>query len=231
MEAYLRRIFIIGAACSFLLIGTFVWKLGDIQGARLAVPERFSQVTEEVHLPDRAPLAPIEHGEVRTLVFGDVVDELHGVKIYYNGAVSTTRGRHRSPDGYNYGLKYQCVEFVKRYYFEKLAHRMPHTWGHARDFYDSNVQDGEMNSERGLLQFKNGGSTRPKPDDLLVFAPTQWNHYGHVAIVSEVFEDQIEIAQQNPGPQGESRVYLPLILKNGKWHLGGGRIQGWLRLQ
>lgn len=48
---------------------------------------------------------------------GEQIDDLNGVAIYFNGGVNTVEGRNLTPDGYNLGLRYQCVEFVKRYYF------------------------------------------------------------------------------------------------------------------
>ncbi len=47
--------------------------------------------------------------------FGDVIDTFNSVNVNYNGLMSTVKGRNVTPDGYNLGLKYQCVEFVKRY--------------------------------------------------------------------------------------------------------------------
>lgn len=144
-----------------------------------------------------------ESEKPRFSAFGDVVDELNGGEVYYNGAVSTTRGRYSAADGYNFGLRYQCVEFVKRYSYQKLGHRMPSTWGHAREFYDPDTLHGRINPLRGLVQYQNGASEKRKRDDLIVFGPTKWNSYGHVAIVSQVLSRKVEIAQQNPGPQGE----------------------------
>ena len=57
--------------------------------------------------------------------FGDKIDSLDGVYVFYNGSVSHTEGRNKSEDGYNLGLKYQCVEFVKRYYYMHFKHKMP----------------------------------------------------------------------------------------------------------
>src|ERR1035438_10622271 len=51
---------------------------------------------------------------------GQEIDRLNSVAVFYNGGVSHTSGRHSAPDGYKLGLKYQCVEFVKRYYYERL---------------------------------------------------------------------------------------------------------------
>ena len=46
---------------------------------------------------------------------GQEVDNLDGVVVFYNGGVAHTSGRNLAPEGYNLGIKYQCVEFVKRY--------------------------------------------------------------------------------------------------------------------
>lgn len=86
---------------------------------------------------------------------GQKIDELNGVNIYYNGGVGNVNGRLLTEDGYNLGLKYQCVEFVKRYYYEHLNHKMPDTYGHAKDFFDSSLKDGEKNKQRNLIQYLN----------------------------------------------------------------------------
>lgn len=51
---------------------------------------------------------------------GQERDRLNGVVVYHNGGVDHSSGRNLSPDGYNLGIKYQCVEFVKRYYYQHL---------------------------------------------------------------------------------------------------------------
>lgn len=88
-----------------------------------------------------------------------------------------------------------------------------------------------MSVKRDLLQFSNGGGSKPKPDDLIVFAPTVLNRDGHVAIVSEVTENDIEIVQQNPGPFGSSRERIMLSRhEDGRWKVGrSAKIHGWLR--
>ena len=201
--------------------------------ARQDEKEGDSESSAPRSFPAVIPPAPASNLETDqpSLAFGDVVDELNGVAIYYNGAVSTTQGRHSASDGYNFGLRYQCVEFVKRYYYQQLGHRMPDTWGHAKSFYDPAIPHGQINPRRNLRQYQNGGSERPKVDDLLVFGPTQWNRYGHVAIVSRVTDHGVEIVQQNPGPHGASRISLALVDTEGNWKLGSDRILGWLRMK
>lgn len=165
----------------------------------------------------------------KNLIIGEVIDELNGVSVYYNGPVDNVSGRNVSSDGYNLGLKYQCVEFVKRYYFQHLYHRMPDSYGHAKDFFDKKLSDGKRNKRRNLIQYTNPSRYRPKPDDLLIFDGSTLNSYGHVAIISKVSDDEIEIIQQNPGPLGSSRATYSLSNHDDGWRIGNNRILGWLR--
>lgn len=161
---------------------------------------------------------------------GQALDSLNGVVVYYNGAVDHTEGRNTSPDNYNIGIRYQCVEFVKRYYYEHLHHKMPDSYGHAKDFFNEEIPDGQLNKQRNLIQYRNGGMSQPLVDDLVVFAPTVFNSYGHVAIVSGVTEDEVEIIQQNPGPFGKSREKFSLVKTANGWKIANERLLGWLRL-
>jgi surface antigen len=160
---------------------------------------------------------------------GEQIDSLNGVFVFYNGGVENVSGRNTTNDGYNLGLKYQCVEFVKRYYYEHLRHKMPDSYGHAKDFFDNNLADGQLNKRRNLTQYTNPSQSKPKVDDLLIFDGTVHNKYGHVAIISNVTENEIEIIQQNPGQFGKSREIISLDKANEKWKVNNKRILGWLR--
>lgn len=160
---------------------------------------------------------------------GQKIDSLNGVAVYYNGGVENVGGRALSKDGYNLGLKYQCVEFVKRYYYEELNHKMPDSYGHAKDFFNSQIKDGEKNKQRNLKQYKNPSKSKPKINDLVIYSATTLNKYGHASIVSKVTENKVEIIQQNPGPFGNSREKYDLINENGKWKIKNDQILGWLR--
>jgi len=170
--------------------------------------------------------APIS-GKVKP---GDKVDSLHGVYVYYNGSISHVEGRNLAPDGYNLGLKYQCVEFVKRYYYYHYKHKMPDSYGHAKDFFDRTVKDGALNKKRNLQQFTNPSKHLPQVGDLVIMDATTFNEYGHVCIVSKVTEDEVEIIQQNPGPMAPSRdTYSLTKTEEGKYLFGSDYILGWLR--
>jgi surface antigen len=160
---------------------------------------------------------------------GQPLDSLNAVYVYYNGGVNNVTDRNLTADNYNLGLKYQCVEFVKRYYYEHFKHKMPDSYGHAKDFFDAELKDGQKNEKRDLTQYSNPSTSKPKIDDLLIYSGTIFNRFGHVAIVSNVTNNTIEIIQQNPGPFSKSREVFSIIEKDGKWIIDNNRILGWLR--
>lgn len=161
---------------------------------------------------------------------GDVLDSLNGVLVYYNGGVGHVGKRNTSEDGYNIGLSYQCVEFVKRYYYQYYHHQMPDSYGNAKDFFDSSVLDGTLNKKRNLIQNTNPSRYKPLVGDLVVFDGHTGNRYGHVAIISNVFVNEVEIIQQNSGPFAASRILLPLDSTSNGFTIHQKRLLGWLRI-
>lgn len=141
--------------------------------------------------------------------------------------MSNSSGRNLASDGYNLGLKWQCVEYVKRYYFETYGHKMPNSYGNAKDFFDRNVKDTKINYERNLLQFTNGSISKPKLNDILVLDGWMGNPYGHVGIISNVTDHSLEIVQQNVGKQ--SRSVFSLTQNKDHWYISSSRVLGWLR--
>ncbi|MBJ2174951.1 CHAP domain-containing protein [Aureibaculum sp. A20] len=160
---------------------------------------------------------------------GQPIDSLNNVIVFFNGGVGNVVQRNTC-DGYNLGLEYQCVEFVKRYYYENYNHKMPDSYGHAISFYDNSLTDNKMNKQRNLTQFSNPSQFKPAIGDLIVMRGTLLNKYGHVAIVSNLFMDKLEIIQQNAGPFSSSREIFELTKNNdGQWEIKNERILGWLR--
>jgi hypothetical protein len=157
-----------------------------------------------------------------------VIDSYKGVEVYHNGSLSSVYGRHVSADGYNLGLKYQCVEFVKRFYYENYNHKMKQSYGHAKEFFDYGVSDGGFNNERGLFQYWNGSSYQPQKDAILVFNSDGSNSYGHVGIISDVRDGEIEMVSQNNGRNQKTRSVIPLLLVNGKYKIDSDYVLGWL---
>jgi surface antigen len=157
---------------------------------------------------------------------GVVIDTYKDVAIYDNGPlVSKSHGRNYSATGYYYGQKWQCVEFVKRFFDQAKHHQMPDVWGHAKDFFDTDIPQGALNTHRGLTQYRNGGNESPAVDDLLVFSGA----YGHVAIVTEVGSNYVQVAQQNIYKRPRQR--FELIATNGTFTIRPAAAMGWLRLK
>lgn len=162
---------------------------------------------------------------------GQVIDSYKGVDVFYNGNVTNVSGRNTTKDGYNLGLRYQCVEFAKRFYYEAYNHKMPDSYGHATDFFDRSLAHGAYNKARGMWQFHNGGSEKPRANDLAIIGGSASNRFGHLFIITEVKHDGVEFIQQNPGVGNPSRGIYPLNTKNGNWYINADQLVGWLRMK
>jgi len=157
-------------------------------------------------------------------IIGDVTDEFNGVKVYYNGInFAKSHGSHYGADGFYYGKKWQCVEFIKRYFHDNMHHSMPDGMGHAKSFYDRSLKSGGLNKRRNLIQYANGCNVKPAVNDILVFD----GRYGHVCILSAVYENEIEVVQQNI--LGKPRETFNLQSENNCYTIGTSKKPlGWL---
>ena len=158
---------------------------------------------------------------------GTVLDQLDGVEVYFNGPISNVNGRNTTADGYNLGLKYQCVEFVKRYYYEHYNHKMPNSYGHAKELFNHNLKGHGYNRDRALFQHPNGGVVKPEKGDLVVFDGNSTNPYGHVGIISQVGTDFVELVQQNVAKS--TRATIRLQNYGDYYNIADEDIAGWLR--
>jgi surface antigen len=144
-------------------------------------------------------------------------------------ALSNLSNPHESCDGWGtYGLQYQCVEYVRRFYFlvkgmETREGKMDRRWnGNASTYF-------KTAAEKGLDAFENGGQIPPQPEDIITFAG---GPYGHVAIITAVLPDRIEFIEQNFSPSGTGT-----LLYNPATHYVENRVvpsetfvvEGWLR--
>ena len=158
---------------------------------------------------------------------GTVIESLDGVPVYDNGPIfSASHGKSLASDGTYFGQKWQCVEFVERYLYEVKGHVMPDGMGNAISFFDNETPQGALNERRGMLQYRQAGSEPPRKGDLIVFSGAAG--FGHVAIVSAVGADFVEIVQQNASP---ARTRLPMRIVNGGYVVErDGETLGWLRV-
>lgn len=158
---------------------------------------------------------------------GERIDSFNGINVYYNGDQANVFGRNVTHDNYNLGLKYQCVEYVKRYYYIVYGHKMPYTYGHAKELFDETIEDRRLNHRRDLYQFKNGSEYRPLPGDILVFGPNGKNPYGHAGIVTYSKGKKMEIIHQNVGES--SRELFAVVQVGERFFVADPDIKGWMR--
>lgn len=158
---------------------------------------------------------------------GDVIDNYNGVEVYFNNIPFTSKGESFSEDGYFYGKKYRSMEYVKRYYDEKLDHKIPEDISYGEEIFDESIKDGELNKKANLTQYSNPSNYPVKDGDILVLKRAFYDPKGHVAIVSKVQEDSIEIVQQNCWKT--TRRELELEKTDNSWKIKNDRVLG--RLQ
>ena len=151
--------------------------------------------------------------------WGTKIGEYKGVPAYSNESLT-----HSSPSD-TYGLKYQCVEYVNRFYATAMGHHNMKASGDAEDYYPTA-------SQRKLVAYPNKGSVKPQINDILCL---KGKTYGHIAIVREVTNDKVYVIQQNwNNASSDNNFPFEMEAANGKYTVkekSGFTCQGWLRKQ
>lgn len=157
------------------------------------------------------------------LPYDTFIGDFNSVKINSNGDITNVSNDYYSVDGVTTGMKWQCVEYVNRYYLQVYNKNIRIPGTDAKDYY-------KTATDRKLSAYLNDGSVSPQPGDILV---SEGGTYGHVAIVREVTENRVYVTQQN-WFNGNGDVKAPLSkVGNHLDGFGGSKtytIKGWLRL-
>lgn len=212
---------------TLLLFGGVIWFVLGKPSFNLP---QLSEIFERKESPSKKSTKSKPRNNSSSTRTGQVIDKYKGVDVFYNGSVGNVSGRNTTSDGYNLGLKYQCVEFAKRFYYEAYNHKMPDSYGHAKDFFDKSLADGAYNKARNMTQYRNGGPNKPRVDDLVVIGPTQFNSFGHLFVITKVNSREVSFVQQNPGQGNPSRATYKLVEFNGGWNIDATGVLGWLRI-
>lgn len=121
-----------------------------------------------------------------------------GVDAIYPPSGSPVPYPYKSELQEKFGGRYQCLEFVVRLYDQLGYGRWPGQVNIPADLITvvQRAKDGVRGYEnfRDLVYTPNGGSTPPRPGDILINAGG-----GHVGIVNRVAGTKIELVQQNRG--------------------------------
>ncbi len=122
-----------------------------------------------------------------------------------------------------YGIEWQCVEFVQRYWGEREWG--PYNWGlNAFEMF------GNKDNINFANVYENGSSTAPVPGDILVFGKNEEWPWGHVALVTGVANGKITFVQQNVGEKWQTSLQISpanIIDTKGRF----SPVMGWLHSQ
>lgn len=141
------------------------------------------------------------------------------------------------------GHKWQCVEFARRWWLSQLDVYLPGV-PRACDIFTTLTKVKSFGNEKttyvALRMYNQGESTiRPEVHDAIIWMKTEKAPVGHIAIVSEVTNNYVRIAEQNvennimwKGGTFTREFPLQHNLKTGSWHIrdDDDPILGWVRV-
>lgn len=160
--------------------------------------------------------------------FGTNLGNYNGVISYSNGSGGYVSNLYNYVNGTNTGMKWQCVEYVNRYYLIQKSLDIRIAGQNAVDYYPNA-------SARGLISYQNQGNTSPEIGDVLCFSGGNPN-YGHVAIIREIGSNYLKVIQQNVSQTSNDANYnINMTVSGGQYNVSGSTIgsgyscQGWLR--
>jgi hypothetical protein len=139
-------------------------------------------------------------GMTHGMLLGTTVDGVKGFNCNYdNNPEETSEEYERSSfsNGIYTGMKWQCVEFARRYWIQVYGVVLPPVSWAAHIFKmttASRLGDYWIVPIRGL---PDKGTQPPRKGDLLIYASTPNQRVGHVAVIVEVLPNSIRVAEQN----------------------------------
>ncbi|OGK69302.1 bifunctional glutathionylspermidine amidase/glutathionylspermidine synthase, partial [Candidatus Roizmanbacteria bacterium RIFOXYB2_FULL_41_10] len=157
-----------------------------------------------------------------------------GLKVYSSNYDSVKKSKSSDRDSFRsyfdniwMGYKWQCVELARRWMYLHTGHTFEDV-PMAYDIFklkDLKNPHSQTAATLPLHSFKNGSKRHPEPGSMLIWDEGgQFEITGHVAIVTEVFNDKIRFIEQNvedsiwPNGQMFSRELKAVIdLHGGYW--------------
>ena len=170
----------------------------------------------------------------RSLQFGEVMGEVDGIKAYSNYLAPKLEN---SESNYYHkqftGIKWQCVEFVRRYLIIKKQITFDQV-DFAYNIMDLKYFKTIHNVERVLIYKYKNGDTFPQINDLIIWdKDVDDKKTGHVAVILEIYNDYVKIGEQNwSNCKWEHKNYsrrIPIVNKNSKHYLKDKHIIGLIR--
>lgn len=147
----------------------------------------------------------------------------HGVPSYQNKGSSSPNYY----DGVFTGLKYQCVEYARRWLLQVKGYTFTNV-DHAYEIYDlPEVVQAETTLSRPFLSIPSTSSDI-QHGDLIIYRKSNVFPHGHVAVASKVDKEYVYLSEQNYSSKKWKDKYARKISKAS---LNDGSIIGWKRIK
>ena len=166
--------------------------------------------------------------------FGGILGvSVDGVTAYSNGNDSIISSESNYFHGFYSGLKWQCVEYSRRWLLSRANFTFESIDG-AKDLWTQVkfIENVWTKKKRKLIHHRNGATSRPMNDSLLIYPIQKQMPFGHVAVIHQVLPAAIRIGEQNfdffPWTQRYARE-IPLKHINGRFFLEDQfEVYGWI---
>lgn len=142
-----------------------------------------------------------EQGLPHGTVLGCTSNGVVGYNCNYKYIVEENYDGSHFVDGVYLGMKWQCVEFARRYWLSEYNVIIPPV-GFAAHIWNMNDVARRGDFYRvPLVKYPNGGSEKPVAGDLFIYASTPNQRVGHVAVVVDVVDvdgkTMVRVGEQN----------------------------------
>jgi hypothetical protein len=201
------RFFSSGAAVGAVLIQV---------AASLRIPAAPGKPAGAPSAPAQPPVSSCCHCPAWGAGWGTVLARLDGIPVYWNA------GNVDNGCTGTYGILYQCVELVQRYFALRWGY--PPIWSGV-----DAAADMRAHHPAGITFIPNGGSPGPRKGDALLF---YGGVFGHVALVQRVDRrtGQIDVVEENWSPTGTASLAIfadnTIGIRNSAY--GSYTVAGWL---
>ena len=180
---------------------------------------------------------------IQTAVLGNCTNATYGVITgyastnvpgYSNGNDSYTSDDYHFLYGIFMGMKWQCVEYARRWLFIRKGCVFDSIEGAADMWVESNIVQRVVDGQCFTLkQHLNGSPDPPKNESLLIYTRSGSElPFGHVAVIVDVSPGFIRVAEENYDAYYWSGNYsrqIPYVLINGSYYIEDDYpIFGWM---
>ena len=133
------------------------------------------------------------------------------------------------------GLKWQCVEYARRWTFVRKGAIFPSVEG-AKDMWNqlTYVQRVVDQKRYALKRHENGSPYPPRNESYLIYPQQKDMPYGHVSVIVQVLPRAIRVAEQNfyfTYWKHHFAREIPVTLRDGRYYIEDQyQVYGWMEI-